>query len=200
VGWLAEVDRLLGDAWDTLPVGIYNDEAVAGIRDAASSARNLVAARQQDQQLGPQALGALADLQGKLNEWAAALPSPDPALDAWRNEMDRFLTEERADPPDLAAGRELFGRLPAFVRFDGDARTLPTFTQFTDKPSTGLVNLLAAVDATFEHLASLSGSEGALEPLQEEERRINLQLEHLLGRGANARSLPPSRSIPLASG
>jgi energy-coupling factor transporter ATP-binding protein EcfA2 len=173
-----EVRRVLQTEWDDIPAGDYNDERLAELYTIASGVGDKLY-DEREEGLAKASLDSLSDLHTQLTSWAEQLPEPSDSLDGLREHVGALLAEETAPLPDLVAGRALFARQPAFLRFDGDARTLPPFTAFVERPSSSLVNLLAAADARFEDLANLAGSEDSRTILSEEEARINLRLEAL---------------------
>jgi hypothetical protein len=164
--------------WDSLPHGVRSEEQSSTVRSLADDARKQLAG-QDGQVLEDQVLGSLSALLEELDAWASELPEPHSALDGLREDLRVLVAEEQSDLPGVAAGRILFSRMPAFIRFDDAARILPSFTPFSAVPPASLVNLLAAADSTFEHLATSAGSEEGRDALVEEERRINLRLEEL---------------------
>lgn len=173
-----EIGRILEMEWDALPVGSYGEERLTEVRGLAVNTQAGLEV-EKEEGLTKGAIDALTTLRDELDAWAEQLPEPSTSLNDLRERVGALLADETAALPGLAAGRVLFARLPAFLRFDGDARILPAFTAFAEKPPSSLVNLLAAAEARFEDLANLAASEDSRTILGEEEARINLRLEQL---------------------
>ncbi len=176
--FVTDVQEELGRDLASLPLAAYDKAQLAGVRDVLQLIPTGLKGVEREQ-LETEELAVLRNAQGTLESWATQLGQPDAFLNDWRDRISRLIDEESEAAPRIAAGRLLFTRLPRFLRFDDDARRLPTFTEFTAKPSGGLTNLLAAAQSSFQDLATLAGQQSGREALAEEERRINLLLERL---------------------
>ncbi len=165
-----------GTDWDSLPLSLQSDEQQARVRGAMQRA---AASLLSDAQTLPEdAKDGLTSLKTDIDPWAEAAGSHS-LLNDLQQRLARVEADERAEHPSFTAAHVLFDRLPPFIIFDEAARALPSFTLFTDSPSTALVNLLAAGGTTFEALASLAGRDDGREALAEEEKQVNLRLEEL---------------------
>jgi hypothetical protein len=187
---VSELTSAAGSNWDSLPLGAYNDDQQTAARSAIRATTQELEKHRDGEHLPEKILDRISTLRGELDQWREAA-GENATLDALRTEVAEFETEERADTPARVAQLVLFGRVPKFIVFDGDARRLPSFTAFTDQPTRGLTNLLTAGGTTFEHLSSLAGQENGREALNEEELQINRRLE-LLFRDWSQRDVTPA--------
>jgi energy-coupling factor transporter ATP-binding protein EcfA2 len=169
--------------------GFSDGEQETTVRAAMAAVRaGLIDEDSED--LKVETLDALSSLLAILDELAGTLPEPSKALDDLREEIRARESDERADRPSLVATRTLSAQRPEFIELDANARSLPTYTSFSDEPSRGLVNLLGVAGADFASLASLAGNEDGREALVEEERQINLRIEQLFGEWSQRKVSP----------
>ncbi len=184
--WEQSIERDIAGRADLVArIGPVVDVISAALPDAESAALQGITATartvlESDAEVLGDRVERLQELADQLSAHEGNLADSDSVADTRQALADR-IAEERLDPPGLAAGRMLAERRPAFIRFDGDARTLDSFTDFSAKPTDGLVNLLAAAGTTFGALAAMAGRDGGRAALAEEERRMNLRLEELFG-------------------
>jgi hypothetical protein len=175
-GRLASVlDQVMG-RWDSLPIHLYDDARQSQIRAEIETTKQHLITHQEGGPLPESALDNLTSLKTSLDSWLA-VAGDSPNLAGLSTEVSSLEADERADHPGRTASLVLFSRMPSFLMFDNDARLLPSFTAFSDRPSAGLVNLLAAGGTTFSELASLAGQEGGQDALNEEELQVNRRLE-----------------------
>jgi hypothetical protein len=173
----ALLQSLSGPEWESMPIAALNADQHAEIRSAMEQAA--AALKTDAVTLPADAQDALTSLKAGIDSWVEAAGTSDPVLQDLQQQLSRVEADERADSPAYAAAHALFARLPPFLLFDEAARTLPSFTPFTDTPSAALINLLAAGGSSFDELSSLAGSDDGRESLIEEEKQVNLRLEDL---------------------
>lgn len=166
-----------GDPWDELPLAVHDEPWQARVRAAMERVATLI--DRKDQTLSKDTLDALASLRTDVEGWADAAGPSYTTLQEMRQRLAQVDADEKEEAPSYTAAHALFARLPPFITFDEAARLLPSFTPFTEPPSSALINLLAAGGTTFEELASLAGRDDGREALAEEEKQVNLRLEEL---------------------
>jgi AAA domain, putative AbiEii toxin, Type IV TA system len=171
------LDSSSGADWDSMPLSEQSEEQQARVRTAM---QHLATSLSTDVQTLPEdTLDELTSLKTDIDQWAEAAGGSNAQVQDLQQRLARVEADERSADPGRVAADILFARLPPFIVFDEAARVLPSFTPFTDAPSTALVNLLAAGGTTFDELASFAGRDDGREALSEEEKQVNLRLEEL---------------------
>jgi energy-coupling factor transporter ATP-binding protein EcfA2 len=123
-----------------------------------------------------EAIGALRDA---LQERADDSPMAEEFRAWWRERLEALEAEESAEDPYRVAWRVLFQRLPDFLKFGPEQRTLPTFNPFDREPPAALRNLCGAGQVDYDEIRELALQPSGRERLRDIVNAANQRLEGL---------------------